>query len=134
MTVHWEDLDNLINLVGTEAANLEKYRDSLYQNNREVLRKLYSDEYCPDCRGFCYAKTTKINHLRWLSRRLEALAVSLLDLVHTKLNYANLYPVAPFSDEIPSRSPPLHPTPSSSCTTSPPLSPQTFEQFLKKAE
>ena len=103
MAFHWEDLENLINSVGSQIVTLEKYRDSLYQDNREILRQLYSEEYCPECRGFCSAKTTKINHLRWLSRRLEALSVSLMDLVHTKLNYANLYPVAPFSDEVPSR-------------------------------
>ena len=134
MAFHWEDLENLISSVGSQIVTLEKYRDSLYQDNREILRQLYSEEYCPECRGFCSAKTTKINHLRWLSRRLEALSVSLMDLVHTKLTYAALYPVAPFSDDISSRPPPPpHPSSASSCT-SPPLSPQTFEQFLKKAE
>ena len=93
MSFPWLDIDILVSSIGRQINQLENLRDTLFSANLENLRLVYSEEYCGSCRGFCSTKAIKLNHLRLLAERTEAVSISLIDLVHSKLYFQNLYAI-----------------------------------------
>lgn len=92
MSFPWQEIDTLISIIGRQINQLENLRDTLYSADILTLRHIYTEEYCASCRGFCFSKVNKLNHLRILSKRIDAVSVSLIDLAHSKLYFETLYP------------------------------------------
>ena len=105
MPYPWQEIDTLMSSIDRQINQLENFRDTLYSADILTLRQIYAEDFCAACRGLCFFKANKLNHLRILSKRIEAVSVSLIDLVNTKLYFETLY-LRPHCPVIPN--PPLN--------------------------
>ncbi len=94
MSFPWSDINSLIFNLGRQIAELEKVRETLFTANTTDLNNIYSEEYCSVCRGFCSTKSNKLQHLKILAQRIEAVTVSVLDLSHYRLCAQNLFAIS----------------------------------------
>ncbi len=94
MSYPWSDINSLIFNLGRQIAELEKVRETLFTANTTDLKNIYCEEYCSVCRGFCSTKFNKLQHLKILAQRIEAVTVSILDLSQYRLSAPNLFAIS----------------------------------------